>query len=577
MVDYQDSKLWKKTLAPQVLSDNYTADREYLRNSFFSFRKNCEQLAQEVAKSLPEFTIHDITHIDALWEMASIVVPDDFNINPAEAYVLGGAFLLHDLGMALAAYPKGLNELKVEEIWKDAYASLKKSHKKNEDNSVLEQKATEKTLRALHALHAKEMAKISWHDSDGHEQFLIENSDLRSAYATTIGVIAYSHWLPADELENKLPRCCGAISRFPTDWTIDPLKLACILRIADAIHIDDRRAPALQKTFRNLSGTSEFHWTFQNKLFKPQIDATRIVFTSKSAFGINEIDAWWTCYDTLKMIDTELKKVDDILVRKHKTHLNTLGVASIDSLSELSKYITVEGWVPVDTTIKVSNIPQLVNNIGGTQLYGDNAIVPLRELIQNSSDAIRARRLIENKATTFGDIQITIGNDDDGQFIQVEDNGIGMSKRVITGPFLDFGQSFWGSDLMHEELPGLESKGYKSTGRYGIGFFSLFMWGQRIVVCSNRYNAAQEDTLVLAFKKGISSRPILRKADKDEQIRNGGTKVKIWIDNSIIDKLIHPHRVWNAPQMSTLTDVITRLCPSVDCNIFYLKTVNVNV
>lgn len=47
--------------------------------------------------------------------------------------------------------------------------------------------------------------------------------------------------------------------------------------------------------------------------------------------------------------------------------------------------------------------------------------------------------------------------------IEVEDNGVGMSPKVLTGPFLDFGQSFWGTSLMHEELPGLESKGFIST------------------------------------------------------------------------------------------------------------------
>jgi len=37
-------------------------------------------------------------------------------------------------------------------------------------------------------------------------------------------------------------------------------------------------------------------------------------------------------------------------------------------------------------------------------LYGKNMIVPLRELIQNASDAIRARRIIEDEPSEYGDI-----------------------------------------------------------------------------------------------------------------------------------------------------------------------------
>jgi hypothetical protein len=51
-------------------------------------------------------TIHDATHVNALWEIASIVTHDSFDINPTEVFVFGAAVLLHDEVMTFAAFPR---------------------------------------------------------------------------------------------------------------------------------------------------------------------------------------------------------------------------------------------------------------------------------------------------------------------------------------------------------------------------------------------------------------------------------------------------------------------------------------
>ncbi len=197
---------------------------------------------------------------------------------------------------------------------------------------------------------------------------------------------------------------------------------------------------------------------------------------------------------------------------------------------------------------------------------GDNSIVPLRELIQNASDAIRARRILENEPENFGNIIVRFGKDTHGQYIEVEDNGIGMSPKVLTGPFLDFGQSFWGTSLMHEELPGLESKGFLPTGKYGIGFFSVFMIGEKVTVASKRYEDGRDSTLILEFNQGASSRPILRKAESSEVIKDGGTRIRVWLSNNrILEKLLE--KEGRRKNKITTAELLETLCPSIDCNI----------
>lgn len=576
MERYELTAIWKKTLAEQGEIDTYKKERTLLRKEFESMRDKAKILAGEISKDLPNFTVHDINHIDALWETTDLVIGDNFDINPAEAFVLGSTFLIHDLGMGLASYPDGIKKIKKELVWRDTVAALIKEKKPNhilsdkdylKPDRDIEKQATENVLRLLHAKNAEKLAYISWKGSASEEIHLIADIDLRATYGSIIGAIAYSHWWSVEELEDKLPnQILGAPSIFPSCWSIDPIKLACILRIADAIQIDDRRAPIFLRILRKLSPEAEKHWKFQQKLFQPVVINDRLCISSKSPFSITEFDSWWTCFDTLSMIDKELRDVDSLLIGTNRQRLKVIGVTAIEDAARLSKLITVNGWKPVDAKIKVENVARLVSNLGGQQLYGNNSIVPLRELIQNASDAVRARRILEAESESFGKITVKFGKDVDGKYVEVEDNGIGMSLKVLTGPFLDFGQSFWGTSLMHEELPGLESKGFSSTGKYGIGFFSVFMWGKKVTVTTKRYESGRDSTLVLEFNEGVTARPILRQARTEEFIKDGGTRIRVWLSKSdIIENLLKDRR--SLKRKITYEELITSLCPSIDCNV----------
>jgi hypothetical protein len=104
---FEQTNLWKSSIAPQT-ADTASEARERLRSSFLMFHERVALLAGEIHRELPDYTVHDITHLDSLWEMADIIAGSNFPLTPCEAYTLGGSILLHDLGMALASYPKGI-------------------------------------------------------------------------------------------------------------------------------------------------------------------------------------------------------------------------------------------------------------------------------------------------------------------------------------------------------------------------------------------------------------------------------------------------------------------------------------
>jgi HSP90 family molecular chaperone len=119
------------------------------------------------------------------------------------------------------------------------------------------------------------------------------------------------------------------------------------------------------------------------------------------------------------------------------------------------------------------------------QLSGQNGVrstgilAPIRELLQNAVDAVRARRAHQGRPSDWGKIRIIIESQDSATpevWLHVDDQGTGMSERVVTGPLIDFGKSFWSSTLMDDEFPGLRSQAPKLVGKFGIGFFLYSYW-----------------------------------------------------------------------------------------------------
>ena len=115
-------------------------------------------------------------------------------------------------------------------------------------------------------------------------------------------------------------------------------------------------------------------------------------------------------------------------------------------------------------------MPRIVDTLGGSKLYGDDPTVALRELIQNAADAVQARRRYEKRSADWGRITVDLLSESNKVWLVVEDNGIGMSEHVLTGPLLDFGTSFWRSSLATEEFPGLMAAGMRAIGRFGMAF-----------------------------------------------------------------------------------------------------------
>ena len=261
------------------------------------------------------------------------------------------------------------------------------------------------------------------------------------------------------------------------------------------------------------------------------LNGSAVVYTSSRPFKESDAAAWWIAHDAVVMIDKELRMANALLksrVRPMAPEFRVKRVSGADSLDALTRHLQVEGWAPCKAEPHVSNVESLVRELGGEKLYGtgvDTVEIVLRELIQNARDGVVVRRFVESNFE--GEISVRIEDLEGQRWLGVEDDGIGMSQRVLTGPLLDFGNSFWKSLLVNSEFPGLRSSRFRSVGRFGIGFYSIFMIAEQADVSSKGWDKGLDNCNTLLFNSGVSLRPILRVGRPEGFTTRSSTRVRL--------------------------------------------------
>lgn len=578
MADYKQTSLWKTAFGDNP--DGFSSQRAELVGAYDKFRDRVALLLVQIQKELPDLTLHDITHVDALWRVASEIAGPDFSLNPTEALVLGGAFLLHDAAHCRAAYPGGLAQIRNTVEWRDAAAQRDLDPDQLEERTADFQWVLFDTLRVLHPRQARNLPFALWNDGSGNDLRLFPHDELREAYGHVIGEIAESHWFNPHELEAFAKRPVTApVCLAPANWTVNLLKVAVLLRVADAAHIDAKRAPRMLLAINRPKGISQDHWRFQARLHQPSCDVNRgeLLFTG-SPFPSTEQGAWWLAYDAASLADKELSAADHLLRDHNQPRLAAREVAGIRSTESFARHVPTEGWYPVDASLRVSDIQSVVKRFGGANLYGDEPHLALRELLQNARDAVIASRSLGALEEKEGSITVHLEERNGEDWLHVTDTGIGMSRYVLVHVLLDFGRSLWKDAALRREWPGLAATGFEAVGRFGIGFFSVFMLGKHVKVTTCRQTASKNEgdtQWVLEFAQGVDSRPSLREPLPEEALKRHGTCVSV--------RLLDKEKLFRVRKTSldifsglsstkeaplTLAQVVGALAPALEVDVF---------
>jgi hypothetical protein len=192
--------------------------------------------------------------------------------------------------------------------------------------------------------------------------------------------------------------------------------------------------------------------------------------------------------------------------------------------------------------------PSLLLPLLTTPLYGRRPEVGIRELIQNSVDAVRelekhrnASRgvALDSNVPKGADVTVHLHTDTDGRrWLTVADRGIGMTVDTACDYFLRAGSTFRDSETWRSQF--LNPDGQPAvlrSGRFGVGVLAGFLLGDRIRV-STRHAA---DSRGFEFTVQLS-------AERVELVwcdRPVGTTVEIEVSEQVYEQLAKAPQDWD--------------------------------
>ena len=158
-----------------------------------------------------------------------------------------------------------------------------------------------------------------------------------------------------------------------------------------------------------------------------------------------------------------------------------------------------------------AEVKQLLNLVIHS-LYSHKEIF-LRELISNSSDAIdKARFESLTSIELLGDdatFKIRISADKDAGILRISDNGIGMTREELIQNIGTIASS--GTKKFLEQLSGDQKKDMSLIGQFGVGFYSVFMVADKVVLTTKRLGA---DAPAMRWESSGDGSYTLEEADK---------------------------------------------------------------
>jgi len=125
-------------------------------------------------------------------------------------------------------------------------------------------------------------------------------------------------------------------------------------------------------------------------------------------------------------------------------------------------------------------------------LYSHKEIF-LRELVSNASDAIdKARFESLTQIDLLGEDQnfkIKITVDKDAKILRLEDNGVGMSREELIQNIGTIANS--GTKKFLQQLQDDKKKDFSLIGQFGVGFYSVFMVADKVVLTTKRLGSEE--------------------------------------------------------------------------------------
>ena len=542
----------------------------------------------------PDYTNHGIQHIEQVLDTATNLIPDKAReyFSAADAAALILAVLLHDsaLHVSKAGFhylikgPKqGVSPyVPVARFdsadWGQAWSEFMFLARRWDDQMLLNVFGPEEGTDAPRAQvrdpfdhwsnlsetdelligefirkhHPRLAHEMALHGVPGKETIHLKLADdLPPAWRDLVGLIARSHGLPLRTSVDYLRQTPHFGSNGQRSYqNVHAIYLMALLRVADYVQIQGDRTTERIFTFKDIpSLISRIEHKVHNSDVLISDDAEdpeslQIDASPKEVAIFLRLQEWLAGIQ--QELDSSWAVLGEVYGRYPK--LRKLGLAfrrvrsNLDSVKDFAKTVP---YVPARIRFDVARAELLKLLIG--PLYGDDPSYGVRELMQNSIDAVREydQFVLDNpdyanvrRREQEADVVVELGPFDEAKgyaVMTISDRGIGMTEATIRDYFLRAGASHrqssqWKSTFEIDATEGPKSKVLRS-GRFGVGALAAFLIGEEMQVETR--HVLDESGYV--FKTTLNTETIMV---IHEPNINVGTCLKIQVDSINYNKLL---------------------------------------
>ncbi len=484
------------------------------------------------------YTKHDISHINAMLDIAEWLIPDKTKskLTSVDWLMLVLACYVHDLGMLTTdlEFAKR-NDNEEYKTFKNIIFSDPKSedYRKRISSSDVDQEKFyfQEFVRSTHARRIREWIKgeniNKWNNGIGIIAQQINESlkKLPPRFVHSLAMVCESHHLNDlnDEAKYPLYETYGSSKEESANVQYN----AIILRTLDLLHITKDRTPSI--TFKALNITDPvgiLEWEKQlgtysvlpiSRLLKDDDPDTQII--SVTADFIEE-RPFFTLSEYLAYADSQIKQSKGWI---EKSSQSADGEGFNFPWHSVKGNIKVEGNDPIPLRFELDR-GKLLDLLVGHTIYNDPTVV-IRELLQNSIDAIRYRSYLEKGNYSISKIEVEWNSST--RELVIRDNGVGMDKFVIVNHLMKVGSSFYSTNEFITK-----NVDFSPISKFGIGILTCFMVSDDVEILTKKGEKGYRIRMT-----SVHSNYLLKELSSEHQdldtLKRAGTSVKLKLRPSV--------------------------------------------
>jgi molecular chaperone HtpG len=488
-----------------------------------------------------EYTKHDISHVDSMLGQLDWLIPDDTKeiMTCADWLLIVLSAYFHDLGMLItrneydsrnssSGFPQ-FRESQLaagDDVQKDYTAQIMTLSEPDLDLYLYQEYVRQNHAKRIrYWIEGENNPQLGAAIAVTQEVGRLLNGATR-VFRDDLAIVCESHHL--DDLDNtnkyKVRRHYGS---HPQEIA-NVQYAAVILRTMDLLHITSDRTPSV--AFRIISPRdpiSQQEWAKQLAVrsVEPQLafdqEGNQKESLPKNTIEVHATydnsDGFFGLTDYLSYAEGQMRASSEQVSissrrfdSKHRFPWRFIDTSNIEAIGFLNR--------PFKFSLDQRKILDLLT---GHTLYNDSSVV-LRELIQNSIDAVRLAH--GQDAVNSG--KILISWDEQLRILEIRDNGTGMTQEIVENNFLHVGSSYYQDPRFKKKNPD-----FNPISRFGIGVLSAFMVADHVEVITCHQDETEARLLEL---RSVHGKYLVRVLDKEtdpvaRQLLPSGTIVRLHI------------------------------------------------